>query len=97
MTNTKPKSFIYLGKKFTPVRQFSTSESKRALQLPLRSIGISNYSGENYKVHNHISDQWSYDEFYKKASKIGAGEIDVFLMNKKEVVPCENELFELKG
>lgn len=95
------KSFIYLGKRFTPVRQFTASEDALGLRLPLRSIGISNYKGGIFTVANHISDQYDYDTFYKKAKSVGAGEIDVFLTSisgdKIEVVPCTNELFRLRA
>lgn len=92
---TKPKPFYYLGFKFWPKRQFTKSEKDDGIRLPgLRSIGISNYKGDMYKVQNHISAEWNYDDFYKAAKKAGAGKIDVFIMNMTIVVPCQNELFE---
>ena len=87
------KSFKLYGQLFTPVRKLTEAEQILGIGLPLRSTGISNY--DNFS--NHISSEWNYEKFYEKAKKVGAGEIDVFLMNKKiTVVPGTNELFELK-
>lgn len=86
MKKTHLKSFKYNGKKFTPVRQFTREEQKTGIGLPLRSIGINNYDQGN----------WNYEDFYKEAKKAGAGEIDIFLMEGKHVVPATNELFEYR-
>ncbi|QDX94721.1 hypothetical protein EEL30_22020 [Brevibacillus laterosporus] len=58
--------------------------------------------GEFFAISKRISDKgltpedWNYDEFYQVAKENGAGEIDLFEMNGKVVIPAENYLFEYK-
>jgi hypothetical protein len=89
------KNFMYLGHHFTPVRQFAPDEQEQPLSLMgLRSIGFSNYTDFN----NAITSEWDYEEFYGVARKKGAGEIDVFLLDRKTyVVPATNELFKYEN
>lgn len=92
------KSFMYLGQKFTPVRQFTSDEREAGLLVVGSSTGISNY--KDMPALSHISSDYSYDDFYAAAKKAGAENIDIFYMGelrtpKKciEVIPCQNELF----
>jgi hypothetical protein len=85
--------FFYLGQYFRTYRQFAAGEDDAALRR-LRSIGVSNYKGERFKVSNHLSDAWSHEEFYRLAAGTRMPEGDVFIMNNEMlVVPCSNELF----
>jgi hypothetical protein len=86
------KAFIFNGMTITPKRQFSKEEKEKGLCLPIRSIGISNYS---YMKNRKNDIYWNYGEFYNEASKVGASEIDVFELNGMDVIPCNNELFQL--
>lgn len=79
-------SFNFLGKTFIPKRQFTKREENVGLRIVGRSTGIGNYEWSKVKG-------WNYEKFYIEAKKAGAGEIDIFLLDGKEVIPCENELF----
>lgn len=86
------KTFKYLGFTFKPIRKFTKEEDTKGLTLNFYSIGISNYSDNPYQCR--LSSEWDYTDFYTEAKKVGAGEMDVFLMNNKAlVIPCGNELF----
>lgn len=90
---TKPtqKSFKYLGYTFTPVRQFTSEESALGFRLPL------SYLDKRRLDVNGKDNQFNYDDFYKAAKTVGAGEIDVFKMNNSLlVVPCSYTLQEYK-
>lgn len=89
------KTFTYNGLKITPHRQFTKAEDEAGINLPLSSIGVSNYQDVKHLPNRKNDIPWNYDEFYKAAHKAGAGEYDVFLLNGKEVVPGSNELYEL--
>ncbi|SEC63971.1 hypothetical protein SAMN04489761_3483 [Tenacibaculum sp. MAR_2009_124] len=82
------KKFKYNGLEFQPFRQLNKQERNKELRLELVSIGINSY--------DNASIQYNYDDFYKQAKKVGAQKIDVFLYDGIKVVPCTNELFELK-
>lgn len=82
------KSFDYLGYVFVPVGKLPQGFDFFEVTRKCRSIGISNYCGGEY----------SHTEFYRVATKICSGEVDIFLMDGSVVVlPCENELFEYRG
>lgn len=92
--NQQPmQSFRYNGMSITPKRKLNRSERQRGLLLPLSSIGVSNYQ---YLPARKDDIPYDYDEFYKEATKVGAGKIDVFEYQGMDVVPCKNELFQLK-
>ena len=86
----KLKTFKFLGETFKPIRQFSLNEGN-IFEITPYLKGLKN----NEKFTNYDGGKWSWQEFYNKAKKAGAGEIDVFEMKGKNVVPCKNELFEL--
>ena len=84
----KQETFTYITHEFKLLGVLPKNFDFFEVTRQCRSIGISNYRGGNY----------SHEEFYKQAGKIGAKEIDIFLMNELTVVlPCENELFEYLG
>jgi hypothetical protein len=83
------ESFIYNGVEFTPKRKFTKAERKKGLLCQFSSVGMSNYDFRP----NDIG--WNFDEFYDKATEVGAGKIDVFEVKGYEVVPADNELFQL--
>jgi hypothetical protein len=83
------KSFIYNGVEFTPKRNFTKAEKKKGLMNPFSSVGMSNYKFRPNDI------PWNYEEFYEKATEAGAGKIDVFEVKGYEVVPGDNELFQL--
>ena len=81
-------SFNYLNHKFQPLGKLPKNFDFCVVTRECRSIGISKYQNGTYSHRN----------FYQAAKKIGAGETDVFLMDKKTIVlPCQNELFEYRG
>lgn len=88
MTN---KNFKFLGKTFKPIRQFVRNEGNIFIITPYL-VGL----GNNKKFTNYDGGKWNWQKFYDAAKKNGAGQIDIFEMEGKNVVPCENELFELK-
>lgn len=81
----KQETFTYLTHEFKPLGILPKNFDFFEVTRQCRSIEISNYQGGAY----------SHEKFYKQAGKIGAKEIDIFLMNDETVVlPCENELLE---
>lgn len=89
------KSFIYNGLKITPKRKFTRSESASGIHLPFSSIGVSNYQDVAH-LNRKKDIEYNYNEFYKAAKRAGGQEYDVFEYKGMEVVPCANELFQLK-
>lgn len=80
------KSFKYLGKEFTPIRNFIGREgSFRSISKRLNSIGINNYTGD-----------WDWDAFFEAAKKANVKQVDLYKMNGITVCPCGNELFEYR-
>lgn len=68
-------SFTYMGHEFTPVRQFNEKENLKII-------------GHNMGQAVPIQENWNWDEFYQKATSIGAREIDIFRVDDKyEVIP----------
>lgn len=84
-------TFQYLGFTFEPVRRFTRKEERMGINLPLCSIGVSNY----FDMNNWRSDKWDHNLFYRAAEKLpGTGVMDIFLMDGKAlVIPGTNELW----
>ena len=85
---TDLSEFTYKSLKFTPLRQFKPYEDFRFISKRLQSIGIHN----NPSIKGGVIRDWDYDEFYKAAGDSNE-EVDIFLFDGKQVVPCEGELF----
>ena len=95
---TNLSEFTYKSLKFTPLRKFKPHEDFHHVSKKLDSINISNridfkpqYIDRNlYKIYD-----WNYEAFYRAAKKADAanGEIDIFMLDGKQVVPCNEQLF----
>jgi hypothetical protein len=85
-----PREFTYLGLKFYAVRRFTSKETKQGINLPLCSIGISNYPDQN----NWLSSQWNHKDFFLAAASTGSAPMDIYRMNGTAlVIPGTNELW----
>jgi len=76
------KNFEYNGLKVKPLRHFSPRETFFYVTKRCNSIRMGANRG------------WDWDQFYQKANQAKCGNIDVFLVNGRQVVPCKHELFE---
>ncbi|MDC0764866.1 hypothetical protein POF51_29530 [Brevibacillus sp. AG] len=77
-------SFTYRGREFKALRKLKGKEETfEAVSKRIHDIGIT-------------PANWNYREFYKVASENGAGEIDLFEMDKITVIPAEYSLFQYK-
>jgi len=81
-------TFNYKGLTFTPLRKFAPYEDFRFLSKRFQSVGIHN----NPSIKGGVVRDWDHDEFYKAAGDSNK-EVDVFLFENKQVVPCDGELF----
>lgn len=84
------QGFIYNGLRVVPKRKLTREENSLGINLPLSSLGVSNY---DFRPND---TPWDYDEFYKVAKENGSGDMDVFICKGVEVIPGTNELFHLR-
>ncbi len=82
------KSFKYKNLKFFPLRKFEVHETFVYVSKKLDFIGIHN----NPSIDKGVVRNWDYDDFYKAAGQ-SCAEIDVFLFEGKQVVPCKGQLY----
>jgi hypothetical protein len=86
------KAFTYNGMTFKAIRQFKKHETFAFVSDRLSGrLGIHNYGTD---VRKDKVRHWNHADFYKEAERVGAGKMDIFILNSKDiVVPCDNELF----
>ncbi|MDJ0579659.1 hypothetical protein [Crocosphaera sp.] len=85
------KSFQWNKFTFIPYRNFSEKETFHTISQRLRKTEIHNY---DKTIRSKKIAHWDYQKFYECASKAGFENVDIFILNGQQVVPCVNELFE---
>lgn len=80
------KSFIYQGRRFTPVRSFTPAGAGLSLYQLTRIFGFR---------RTVMLDGYDHTDFYQAATRAGAADIDLFRCQGALVCPCQDFLGEV--
>jgi hypothetical protein len=83
LPDEKKVTFIYKGRKYVAYGQFVSHNF---------NANSGKITGDGIKT---TPKDYSYEGFYKQAQRHGAGEADIFMNNKRLVVPCSRQIFQL--
>ena len=88
--------FMYLGKRFYPIRPFSEKEKKMNLHECHKAWGLADcpefLRAELPVPQGNTRPVWNFKDFYEAAKAAGVYEYEVFRLGNQQVIPCHNYL-----